>query len=201
MTREDGAALNAEDEDLVLWTAGALYAAGADTVLGATNHHIMHRIEQCTDCRLDGRVSLQHDDTPSDTATRPRGNRPIRSYGASTARHQGQGSAAVFGTNPEGDAEVKIDTHASYRTYPGLIYSSRWGAPSPMGISHATARDDEYHGYHIPAKTPVLANIWAMMHDENEYPNPLLFDPERFSASENQRDPRELVFGFGRRGV
>lgn len=44
----------------------------------------------------------------------------------------------------------------------------------------------------------------AMMRDEKLYPNPDIFNPERFLdevdlQTEAKRDPRNYVFGFGRR--
>jgi cytochrome P450 len=42
-----------------------------------------------------------------------------------------------------------------------------------------------------------------MLHDEEVYPNPGAFMPERFIQDKvintKLRDPRELIFGFGRR--
>lgn len=39
----------------------------------------------------------------------------------------------------------------------------------------------------------------AIAHDSEMYPNPSVFDPERFLGVEAQTDPRKFVFGFGRR--
>lgn len=42
------------------------------------------------------------------------------------------------------------------------------------------------------------------MHNEEEFPEPMLFKPERFlkpdgSLNDNVRDPATAIFGFGRR--
>lgn len=42
------------------------------------------------------------------------------------------------------------------------------------------------------------------MHDEEVHPDPDTFDPDRFTGVNGRRiedDPRDLVFGFGRRYV
>lgn len=44
----------------------------------------------------------------------------------------------------------------------------------------------------------------AMLHDENVYPDPFVFKPERFLTKDGKidnttRDPRHACFGFGRR--
>ena len=43
----------------------------------------------------------------------------------------------------------------------------------------------------------------AMLHDENEYPDPSAFKPERFikdgQLDSNICDPAMIAFGFGRR--
>jgi len=36
----------------------------------------------------------------------------------------------------------------------------RWGCPAPTGLAHRLIEDDEYKGYHIPAGSTVIANIW-----------------------------------------
>ncbi|KAF5311388.1 hypothetical protein D9758_018949 [Tetrapyrgos nigripes] len=67
-----------------------------------------------------------------------------------------------------------------------------------------------YEGYFIPKGTTVVGNAWAILHDENLYPDPLTFNPDRFLKTESQRgapsakhplnpDPELYAFGFGRR--
>ncbi|KAJ3488150.1 hypothetical protein NLI96_g3051 [Meripilus lineatus] len=79
----------------------------------------------------------------------------------------------------------------------------RFHPPLPLGIPHALNKDDDYKGYHIPGGSMVTPNIWAMSRNEEIYPDPEDFRPERFLAH-NEREkgttnPRDFVFGFGRR--
>ncbi|TFK50520.1 cytochrome P450 [Heliocybe sulcata] len=80
----------------------------------------------------------------------------------------------------------------------------RWGVPVPLGLPHRLMEDDVYRDMYIPQGALVFANIWAMLRDEKLYPNPDAFYPERFlekvdEVTERKRDPRNYVFGFGRR--
>ncbi|RDB17493.1 hypothetical protein Hypma_000997 [Hypsizygus marmoreus] len=72
----------------------------------------------------------------------------------------------------------------------------RWNPPAPLGMPHRVMEDDVYQGYHIPKGASVVANIYAMLQD---CPRPDLFLPERHLGNTDLPDPRELVFGFGRR--
>jgi hypothetical protein len=38
-----------------------------------------------------------------------------------------------------------------------------------LALPHLLISDDVYKGYRIPAKSIVIANVWAMMHDEVRY--------------------------------
>ncbi|RDB18403.1 hypothetical protein Hypma_000371 [Hypsizygus marmoreus] len=81
--------------------------------------------------------------------------------------------------------------------------SLRWKAVAPLGIPHLLEVEDEYKGYIIPAGSVVIANVWAMLHDENVYQDPFIFNPERFmkdgKLNPDIRDPDYAAFGFGRR--
>ncbi|KAJ7627084.1 cytochrome P450 [Roridomyces roridus] len=78
----------------------------------------------------------------------------------------------------------------------------RWGCVGPIGVPHFLEVEDEYRGYRIPAGSIVIANVWAIMNDETMYPNPRIFEPERFllegKLNSSILDP-QLMFGFGRR--
>ncbi|KAK0463550.1 cytochrome P450 [Desarmillaria tabescens] len=82
-----------------------------------------------------------------------------------------------------------------------LLEALRWNPVVPLGVSHRSVKDDIYRGYHIPAGATIISNTWAILHDEKDYPNPMVFDPDRFMPE----DGRELqpnptaAFGFGRR--
>ncbi|KAJ7644909.1 cytochrome P450 [Roridomyces roridus] len=78
----------------------------------------------------------------------------------------------------------------------------RWGPVAPFGAPHLVAVEDEYRGYRIPANSTVIGNVWAILHDEKTYPDPLTFKPERFLLDGKPnplvKDP-QAAFGFGRR--
>ncbi|KAI0742440.1 cytochrome P450 [Daedaleopsis nitida] len=81
----------------------------------------------------------------------------------------------------------------------------------PLGIPHNAMEDDGYRGYHIPANTMVIPNMWCaplctrprakMTQDPAHFPEPQAFLPERFLDRQTAEacNPRKIVFGFGRR--
>ncbi|KAF9562477.1 cytochrome P450 [Agrocybe pediades] len=75
----------------------------------------------------------------------------------------------------------------------------RWAPVAPLGIPHHAMEDDVYQGYFIPKGATITANIWAITHDEEIYPDPFKFDPSRHLGTKAQPDPFKFVFGFGRR--
>ncbi|KAK7029404.1 hypothetical protein VNI00_014658 [Paramarasmius palmivorus] len=75
----------------------------------------------------------------------------------------------------------------------------RWHITVPTGLPHTTTQDDIHDGYLIPKGSVVLANIWKMARDPAVYKNPEVFNPDRFIGPSAEQDPREYIFGFGRR--
>ncbi|KAJ3487101.1 hypothetical protein NLI96_g3767 [Meripilus lineatus] len=79
----------------------------------------------------------------------------------------------------------------------------RWHPPTPLGVPHYSMKDDEYRGYSIPAESMIIPNIWGMTRNTGWYNNPEDFCPERFDKMDeltsNVTDPKNLIFGFGRR--
>jgi len=78
----------------------------------------------------------------------------------------------------------------------------RWRPVTPLAIAHFLPVEDEYRGYRIPAGSVVFANAWAIQRDEVMYPDPHVFNPDRFllngKLNPAVRNP-DAVFGFGRR--
>ncbi|KAJ1300416.1 hypothetical protein OPQ81_005236 [Rhizoctonia solani] len=79
----------------------------------------------------------------------------------------------------------------------------RWRPVLPIGkllrseaIPHVCYEDDVYRGYNILKGDIVVGNIWAMSRDQNIYPNPEEFDPDRYL---DPNVPPLPVFGWGRR--
>ncbi|KAF9647711.1 cytochrome P450 [Thelephora ganbajun] len=77
----------------------------------------------------------------------------------------------------------------------------RWGVPTPLGVSHRLTKDDSYKGYFLPGNSTVLYNVWGFTRNEDIYPDPEVFDPDRFM---NPSKPEILqhvdsMWGFGRR--
>ncbi|QHO40777.1 Cytochrome P450 [Arachis hypogaea] len=84
--------------------------------------------------------------------------------------------------------------------------SLRLSSPSAVIFPRAAMKDCTLStGYHIPAGTKLMINIWKIMHDENLWPDPYSFQPERFLCSSHKDiDVRGqhyelLPFGSGRR--
>ncbi|KAF8652307.1 hypothetical protein AX16_004465 [Volvariella volvacea WC 439] len=108
------------------------------------------------------------------------------------------------------DAVVQPGNLPEFRDKDSLPYLSafikellRWSSVVPLGVPHVNESGDIYKGYHIPANSVVTPNLWAMMHDEEVYPDPFTFNPDRFmkngKLNEGIRDPERIAFGFGRR--
>ncbi|KAJ7593976.1 cytochrome P450 [Mycena floridula] len=74
---------------------------------------------------------------------------------------------------------------------------------TPLAIPHFTTSEDVYQNYRIPANAILVANLWAILHDPDTYPDPESFDPERFlkNGQLNTDIPgsESIAFGFGRR--
>ncbi|XWS21112.1 hypothetical protein CRYUN_Cryun30bG0027400 [Craigia yunnanensis] len=75
---------------------------------------------------------------------------------------------------------------------------------APLSVPHESIEDCVVGGYHIPAGTRLLINIYKLHHDPRVWSDPYEFQPERFLTTYKDFDVRgqnfELIpFGSGRR--
>jgi cytochrome P450 len=81
----------------------------------------------------------------------------------------------------------------------------RWRSVAIIGGQpHAPVQDDYYNGYLIPQSTWVQGNVWAIHHNDREFPHPDRFNPNRFLKNhpDSRPFPGErgyMTFGWGRR--
>ncbi|KAG8881859.1 hypothetical protein FRB97_008983 [Tulasnella sp. 331] len=83
-----------------------------------------------------------------------------------------------------------------------MLETLRWNSSFPFAIPHKLTRDDVYNGYHIPAETIVIVNVWGIMHSEQYFNDPMVFNPDRYLPKENVKptlSPWDVAFGYGRR--
>jgi len=87
--------------------------------------------------------------------------------------------------------------------------SLRWMPTTVLGAApHAATKDDEYMGYLIPEGAAVMNNVYTINMDPKRFPNPRVFDPDRYqndllssfdaavSPDVSKRD--HFTFGAGR---
>ncbi|KAI0753249.1 CyP450 monooxygenase [Daedaleopsis nitida] len=79
----------------------------------------------------------------------------------------------------------------------------RWKPVAQLGLPHRSVADDEYRGFVIPGGSLMIPNVWMFSRDPKYYTEPDKFMPERFlhngRVNTDILNPREYVFGFGRR--
>ncbi|KAL0066756.1 hypothetical protein AAF712_006147 [Marasmius tenuissimus] len=112
-------------------------------------------------------------------------------------------------------AQAEIDRVVGVRRLPefrdreSLVYVEavlrevqRWQPVAPVAVAHYIHVEDQYRGYRIPKDSTVIGNSWAILHDEEMYPDPYAFKPERW-IKDGKIDSaiRDITsgFGFGRR--
>ncbi|KAF9223388.1 cytochrome P450 [Gyrodon lividus] len=76
----------------------------------------------------------------------------------------------------------------------------RWGSLVPLAAPHLAAKDDVFEGHRIPRGSLVILNLWGMAKDEDTFPDPEAFRPERYLNEEGDLvpgGPSSLFFGYG----
>ena len=81
--------------------------------------------------------------------------------------------------------------------------------PTPLMLPHYSHEACNVAGYHVPANTQLLVNVWAIGHDDRNWEKANEFLPERFMDTDTGPLPKldgagrnfhYLPFGTGRRG-
>ncbi|KAG8932907.1 hypothetical protein FRC00_013904 [Tulasnella sp. 408] len=80
-----------------------------------------------------------------------------------------------------------------------MLETYRWCPLTAGGLPHLSVKDDVYNGYFIPKGTTVYSNAWGISRNTKHYANPSVFEPERYLGPQPELDPREFIFGYGRR--
>ncbi|KIA75329.1 hypothetical protein HK57_00208 [Aspergillus ustus] len=86
----------------------------------------------------------------------------------------------------------------------------RWRPVSPLGLPRETTTDEIVAGYHIPAGTTIILNMWTIQMDSSFYDDPDAYKPERYMDDPFGANVKEGVsahvgrkplytFGAGRR--
>ncbi|CAL4928229.1 unnamed protein product [Urochloa decumbens] len=111
----------------------------------------------------------------------------------------------AVGSSPGGSGSVSED-HLSKLPYLKAVTREtlRLHVPAPLLVPRETVRDTQLLGYHVPARTRVLINAWAINRDPAAWGEDAEeFVPERFLGSSvdyRGQDFALLPFGAGRRG-
>jgi cytochrome P450 len=101
-----------------------------------------------------------------------------------------------------GRLPVSIDRERLPYIWAMVLETHRWHPVVPMGLPHASTKEDAIRGYRIPKGSLLTSNIWWFTHDPAVYPDPMTFRPERFIETPTHQpepDPRTWTFGYGRR--
>eukprot|EP00249_Psilotum_nudum_P008527 c21341_g1_i1 orf=139-1731(+) len=108
------------------------------------------------------------------------------------------------------DSKVGVERQVKESDLPALTYlqavikeTFRLHPPLPMLIPHQSRHDCEVGGYHIPKKTRLIVNVWAIGRDPSVWKRAEEFWPERFMGSSIDVTGEHfglLPFGSGRRG-
>ncbi|KAG9126955.1 hypothetical protein FRC07_001254 [Ceratobasidium sp. 392] len=143
----------AEQEDVLRWAIGTLYAAGSETTVASMRTFVLlmvlhPEIQKKAQAELD----------------------------------------ALFG---EGRLPELSDRDSLPYMDCVLKELLRWFSPLPLAVPHACSQDDEYRGFKIPKGAMV-----AITRDPSVYPEPDVFNPDRFL---DPSVPKAPTFGFGRR--
>ncbi|KAH8041611.1 hypothetical protein HPB51_017056 [Rhipicephalus microplus] len=137
----------------------------------------------------------------------------INFYGPGTnpVRTVAMWSLYIAASDPEGmqaRVQQEIDSVVGRRRTPAwedrvnmpytkasILETMRWRTPTPLSLQRAAASDTTIGGYHIPAGTLVVPNMWSLNNNPKEWTNPSRFDPTRFLTADSKKvDEKPLSF-------
>ncbi|KAF5947858.1 hypothetical protein HYC85_013815 [Camellia sinensis] len=70
--------------------------------------------------------------------------------------------------------------------------------PAPLLVPHESSEDCTLCGFEVPRGTMLLANLWTIHRDPEQWTNSTKFMPERFETGEGE-GYKLIPFGAGRR--
>ncbi|KAG9090111.1 hypothetical protein FS749_000800 [Ceratobasidium sp. UAMH 11750] len=175
------------DQDLIKWTAAALFVGGGDTTVAVINTFMLMmaaypEIQRTAQAEIANAIGIRAADVNS----------------APDAR-----SPATINTSTEQPLPARLPGFEDRARLPYLeaVFKEvmRFNPALSMGLPHVFTEEETYREYVFPKGTIVRANIWAMLHDPALYPSPHAFLPQRHLGPNPAPNPLRYVFGFGRR--
>ena len=116
----------------------------------------------------------------------------------------------LLSQNPQAEARWREELRSvlggrppTFEDLPSLKYTEMVMAesmrlfPPAWGIGRRALRDVELGGFRIPAGSVLVLPPYVIHRDERFWPDPLRFDPERFTAEARAARPRFAYFPFG----
>jgi cytochrome P450 len=116
----------------------------------------------------------------------------------------------LLSQNPEVEAKLHREVDEvlngrlpSAEDYPNLSYIEMVFAesmrlyPPAWIIGRRALNDYQINGYFIPARSILLMSQWLMHRNEQYFPDPLKFDPERWRPEARESRPKFSYFPFG----
>ncbi|KZV18654.1 hypothetical protein F511_41218 [Dorcoceras hygrometricum] len=96
------------------------------------------------------------------------------------------------------------ESHIDHFPYLDMVIKEtlRLHPVAPLLLPHESMEDCVINGFHIPKKSRIIVNTWAIGRDPDAWSDPEIFSPERFAEKDvdiRGRDFRLLPFGSGRR--
>lgn len=116
----------------------------------------------------------------------------------------------LLAQHPDVEAKLEAELHEvlggrvpTVDDVPNLVYTQMVFAeamrlyPPVWALGRRAIRDCEICGTHVPQGTIALVSQWTMHRDARYWPDPLKFDPERFSEANKAARPKFAYFPFG----